>query len=102
MLARIKNTINAKLDVDYAADLFQRTWGVEDHGGSGGNPVGYTSSGRAITLDRATFENFIDSHGGDDASPTARAEAAARAAIAAGGSRADAMAAAYNEAQKAA
>ena len=94
-----KYVVNAKLDVDYAAELTRSDWGVENTGGANGNPVGYTSSGRAITLDRSTFENFIDSHGGDDASPTARAEAAARAAIAAGGSRADAMAAAYNEAQ---
>ncbi len=90
----------ANVPVDYAISLGHAAQGVEDSGGRNGNPVGYTSSGRAITLDRSVFEGFVNSRGGENANPVDIAEAAARSAIAAGGSRKDALAAAYNVAQK--
>lgn len=95
----IEAATKSKVPVDYAVQLGKAAMGVEDRKGWS-NPVGFTSSGRAISLDRNVFESFISKHGGNDARPATRAEGAARAAIAAGASRMDARAAAYNEAQK--
>ncbi len=87
----------AKVPLDYAASLGRAAMGVEDFGGR--TAVGFTSAGRAITLDRAVLEKSIAENGGKNASPAARAEAAARAAMAAGHNRTDALAAAFREAE---
>ncbi|QRY70596.1 hypothetical protein JVX98_31665 (plasmid) [Ensifer sp. PDNC004] len=97
-IAAFQHAVNvAKVPVEYAASLGRGAMGVEDFGGR--NAVGFTSAGRAITLDRAVLEKSIAENGGKNASPAARAEAAARAAMAAGHNRTDALAAAFREAE---
>ena len=43
---------------------------------SGGGLVSYSTSGRAISLDRQTYDSYISSHGGDRATANSRVEAA--------------------------
>ncbi len=95
----LRAALIANLPLDYAASMSRAVRGVE--AGPNGSPVGYTASGRTITLNAATYNRVIAEGGGNNASPSTRAEAAARSAIANGHSRADAMAAAYKEAEAA-
>ncbi|ARO34317.1 serralysin-like metalloprotease domain-containing protein (plasmid) [Rhizobium sp. NXC14] len=97
-IAEVKALI-AGVPEDYARSLGRAARGVDVVGG--GKLAGFTTSGRAISLNKNVYSNFINSHGGDSASGSARVEAAARAAVAAGASRMDAMAAAYGEAKNA-
>ncbi|CAI9399065.1 hypothetical protein ANOBCDAF_00194 [Pleomorphomonas sp. T1.2MG-36] len=100
---------------DYAIALGKGSLGVEELGGSsgsgvtkgsnsstsGGGLVSYSTSGRAISLDRQTYDSYISSHGGDRATANSRVEAAVTAAVAAGKSYKDAMAAGMGEARAA-
>jgi Ca2+-binding RTX toxin-like protein len=82
---------------DYADALGRASKGFEAVGGKGGQAVGYTASGRAVTVDRRAYENYIDSHGGENATPNSRAAAMAVGSIRNGASAANARAAAVRE-----
>lgn len=90
----------AHVPMDYALSLGRASMGVEDPSRGKSDPVGYTSIGRAISIDKTAFTSFLADKGGVAASAKDRAAAAAVGAIANGHSRTDAFAVAYNEAQK--
>lgn len=91
----------AHVSPDYALSLARASMGVEDPSFGRSDPVGYTSAGRAISIDKTAFTSFLANKGGAAAaSAKDRAAAAAVGAIANGHSRTDAFAVAYNEAQK--
>lgn len=85
---------------DYALSLARASMGVEDPSFGRSDPVGYTSAGRSISIDKTAFTSFLADKGGVAASAKDRAAAAAVGAMANGHSRTDAFAVAYNEAQK--
>jgi hypothetical protein len=91
----------ANVPLDYAVNLGRAAMGVEDDSWGKSDPVGYTSAGRSISIDKTAFTSFLADKGGPAAaSAKDRAAAAAVGAIANGHSRTDAFAVAYNEAQK--
>jgi len=70
---------------DIASDLAWASKGVT-YNATADRIEGYTSAGRYVSIDRKTYDNYIDSHGGDDASAQSRVEAAVRGALADGNS----------------
>jgi Ca2+-binding RTX toxin-like protein len=91
----------AHVPLDYALSLGRASRGVEDPTyGRGPDLVGYTSAGRAISIDRASFQAYLADKGGENASDKDRAVGSAIGALNNGFSRSDAMGMAYQEAQK--
>ncbi|WP_107677955.1 Hint domain-containing protein [Agrobacterium sp. LAD9] len=90
----------ANVPLDYAISLGRSAMAFNDPSYGKSDPVGYTSAGRAISIDKTAFNTFLAEKGGSSASAKDRAAAAAVGAMANGHSRTDAFAVAYNIAQK--